>query len=114
MAAASTPQHFMDLAEQLLSGPQTPPGGGMSVFPELMGDVFPKFLRESPHQHPDDGSCTFCSDDTFWQLLEEPAWLQSPCSIQETATILARLATELINNSHSPRAFQAVTRAFSR
>jgi len=107
MATASTLDDFIDLAEQLLHDDN--PAGRLVI--ELTDGVLSELLRDSAHQN--DESCAYCRDDTIWPLLEQPE-LRSPCNIQETATILARLATELINNSHSSRPFQAVTRAFSR
>jgi len=80
---------------------------------DYLGAVLPKRLRERAHPHPDDEACIFFLDDAIWQMLEQPGF-QSPRSLQETATILAQLATELINNPHSSRPFQAVTHAFSR
>lgn len=113
MAAASTLEEFIDLTEQLLDDGD--PAGRRLVFFEMIGEILPNFLRGSAH--PNDESCAFCCDDTIWRLFEQPDQEspgQGPCSIQENAAILAQLATELINNSHSLRALQAVTRAFSR
>jgi len=52
----------MDLAEQLLKNDNS--AGRTFIFIEGFGGILPKFLRGSPH--PDDGSCTFCSDESFW------------------------------------------------
>lgn len=107
--ASSTLEDYIGRAEQLLDSDD--PAGRTMLFIDVLSDVLPTVLRVSAH--PNDESCTYCGDEKVWQMLEQPD-LQSPYSIQANATILARLATDLINNSHSSRAFQAVTRAFSR
>jgi len=101
----------LSLVKQMADGDT--PAGRILVFRNFLREALPEYLKETAHPHPDSKPCAICRDDFIWQLLEEPRF-PAVCSTQQIATILAQLATELINNSHSMTALQAVTRAFSR